>query len=129
MKHRVNERCKVLGAMKGVIKNRKLGMDIKRVLYEKAIVPTVTYGSELRGMKASKRQKMNAFEMKFLRSMAGVSRLDRLRNGELRERSRVRKELVARVDVNVLMWYGHVVRMNNERLTKRLWNAKMDGRK
>ena len=42
VKHRVNEGCKVLGAMRGVIKNRGLGMDIKRVLYEKVIVPTVT---------------------------------------------------------------------------------------
>ena len=44
--HRVNERCKVLGALKGVIKNRGLGMNVKKVLYEKVVVPTVMYGSE-----------------------------------------------------------------------------------
>ena len=39
--HRGNEECKVLSAMKGVMKNRGLRMDVRRVLYEKVIVPTV----------------------------------------------------------------------------------------
>merc|ERR1711915_562951 len=80
VRHRVNEECKVLGAVKKVMKNRGLGMDVKRVLYEKVIVPTVMYGSESWGMKETERQKLNVFEMKCLRSMAGVSRLDRVRN-------------------------------------------------
>ena len=128
VRHRVNEGCKVLGAMKGVMKNRGLGMNVKRVLYEKVIMPTVMYGSELWGMKVSERQKLNVFEMKCLRSMAGVSRLDRLRNEEVRERTGVRKELAARVDMNVLRWFGHVERMENERLLKRVMNARVDGR-
>ena len=40
----VNEGCKVLGALKGVMKNRGRGMNVK-VLYEKVVVPTVMYGS------------------------------------------------------------------------------------
>ena len=39
MRHRVNERCKVLGALKGVMKNRGLEMNVKKVLYEKVVVP------------------------------------------------------------------------------------------
>ena len=78
--HRVNEGCKVLGALKGVMKNRGLGMNVKKVLYEKVVVPTVMYGSESWGMKVTERQKLNVFEMKCLRSMTGVSRLDRVRN-------------------------------------------------
>ena len=63
-----------MGAMKGVMGNRRFGMNAKRVLYEKVIVLTVTYGSELWDMKVSERQKLNVFEMKCLSSMAGVSR-------------------------------------------------------
>ena len=44
--HRVNEGWKVLGALKRVMKNRRLGMNVKKVLYEKVVVPTVMYGSE-----------------------------------------------------------------------------------
>ena len=68
-------------------------------------------------MWGSERQNLNIFEMKCPRSMAGVFRLDRLKN-EVRERMGVRKELVARVDMNVLRWFGHVQRTKNERLLK-----------
>ena len=115
--------------MKGVMKNRGLGMNIKKVLYEKVIVPTVMYGSELWGMKVGERQKLNVFEMKCLRSMAGVSRLDRFRNEEVRGRTGVRRELADRVDMNVLRWFGHVERMDNERLLKRVLNAGVDGQR
>ena len=111
--HRVNEGCKVLGALEGVMKNRGLGMNVKKV------VPTVMYGSESWGMKVTERQKLIVFEMKCLRSMTGVSRLDRVRNEVVRARTGVRRELTARVDMNVLRWFGHVERMDNERLLKR----------
>ena len=79
-------------------------------------------------MKVTERQKLNVFEMKCLRSMTGVSRLDRVRNEIVRARTGVRRELAARVDMNVLRWFGHVERMDNERLLKKIMNAKVDGR-
>ena len=54
--------------------------------------------------------------------------MDRVRNEVVRERTGVRKELAARVDMNVLRWYGHVERMEDERLLKKVMNAKVDGR-
>ena len=60
MCYRVNEVCKMLGSLKGVMKNRGLGMNVKKVLYEKVVVPTVMYGSESHGgMKVTERQKLN----------------------------------------------------------------------
>ena len=44
VRHRVNEGCKVLSALKGVMKNGGLGMDVKKVLYEQVVVPTVMHG-------------------------------------------------------------------------------------
>ena len=48
------------------------------------------------------RHKLNVFEMKCLRSMTGVSQLGRVRNEVVRARTGVRRELAARLDVNVL---------------------------
>ena len=45
----------------------------------------MTYGSELWVTKVSERRKLNVFEMKCLSSMAVVSRLDRIRNEEIRK--------------------------------------------
>ena len=125
---RVNEGCKVWGAMKGVMKSRGLGMNVKRELYERVVVPTVTYGSELWGMKVSERNKLNVFEMRCLRNMVGVTRLDRFRNEEIRRRTGVTLELDKRVDRNVLRWYGHVERMDDQRLLKRVQRSSVNGR-
>ena len=128
VRNRVNEGCKALGAMKGVMKCRGLGMNVKRVLYEKVIVPTVMYGSELWGMKVSERQRLNVFEMRCLRSMAGVSRMDRVRNEVVRQRTDVNGTLANRVDRSVLRWFGHMERMEDERLVKRVMKARVSGR-
>ena len=103
-------------------------MNFKKVLYEKVVVPTVMYGLESWGMKVTERQKLNVFEMKCLRSMTGVSRLDRVRNEIVRARTGVRRELAARVDMNVLRWFCHVERMDSERLLNKVVNVKVDGR-
>ena len=66
-------------------------------------------------------------KMKCLKSMTCVSRLDRVRNEVVRATGE-RRELAARVDMNVLRWFGHVERMDNERLLKKVMNAKVDGR-
>ena len=66
--------------------------------------------------------------MKCLRSMTVVSRLDRVRNEVVRVRTGVICELAARVDLNVLRWFGHVGRMDNEWLLKKVMNVKVDGR-
>ena len=125
---RVNEGCKLLGVLKGVMKNRGLGMNVKKVLCEKVVVPTVMYGSESWGIKVNERQKLNVFEMKCLWSMTGLFRLDRVKNEVVRARTGVRRELATRVDMNVLRWFGYVERMDNERLLKKVMNAKVDWR-
>ena len=71
-------------------------------------------------MKVTEIRKLNVFEMKCLRSMTGVSQLDRVRNEVVRARTGVRRDLVARLDMNVLRWFGHVERMDNERLQKKV---------
>ena len=60
--------------------------------------------------------------------MTGVSRLDRVRNEVVRARTGVSRELGARVNVNALRRFSHVERMDNERLLKKVKNAKVDGR-
>ncbi|XP_068206360.1 uncharacterized protein [Palaemon carinicauda] len=124
---RVNERCKVLWVVRRVIKNRGLEMNVKTILYEKLIVPTVVYRLELCGMKVMDRQKLNVFEMKCHRSMAEVSRLEWIRNEEVRVRTGVSNELAARVDMIVSRWFGHVKRIEYGRVQKVI-NAQVDGR-
>ena len=54
--------------------------------------------------------------------------MDRVRNEVVRAGMGVRRELAASVDMNVLRWFGHVERVDNERLLKKVMNVKFDWR-
>ena len=124
---RVNEGGKVWGAVNRVVGSMNVRLDVKKCLYERVVVPTVLYGSEAWSMREKERKKLNVFEMKCLRSMIGVTRMDRVRNERVRERTGVMCDLAGRADESVLRWFGHVERMNDERLTKRVMNSCMIG--
>ena len=57
------------------------------VLYEGVIAPTALYRAEAWGMRRAEKRKVNVLGMKCLRSLVGVSRMDRVRNGEVRRRA------------------------------------------
>ena len=49
---------------------------------------------------------MNVLEMKCLRSLVGVSRMDRVGKEEVRRRAGIDRELASRADQRVLRWFG-----------------------
>ena len=127
VRYRVGEAGKVMGGMKKVWKNRDLGMGVKRRLYESVVVPTALYAAETWGMKTADRQRLDVLEMRCLRSMCGVTRWDRLRNEEVRRRTGVLLELSNRAEQRGLRWFGHVERMDEGRMVKRITGSDVRG--
>ena len=77
-----------MGELKRVLSNRGLGIKAKKCLYEGVIiVQTALYGAEAWGMRSAERRKVNVLEMKYLRSLVGVSRMDRVRIEDVRNNS------------------------------------------
>ena len=127
VKFRVGEAGKAMGGMKKIWKNRDLGMGVKRGLYESVIVPTALYAAETWGMKTADKKRLDVMEMRALRSMCGVTRWDRLRNEEIRRRSGVLLELSKRAEQRGLRWFGHVERMDEGRMVKRITRSRARG--
>ena len=71
-------------------------------------------------MKSAERRKVNVLEMKCLRSLIRVSRMDRDRNEEVRMRAGTERELASRTDLRVLRWSGHVERREEYRMARRV---------
>ena len=65
-----------MGSAESVLSNRGLGIKAKKCLYEEVIVPTALYGAEAWGMRSAERRKVNVLEMKCLKSLVGVSRME-----------------------------------------------------
>ena len=107
--HRMNEGYnRAWGELKSVLSNRGLRIKSKKCLYEGVIVPTALYGAEAWGMRSVERRKVTVYEMKCLRSLVGVSRIDKVRNEEVRRRAEIEMELASRADQRVLRWFGCV---------------------
>ena len=127
---RINEGQKVLGAdcaVNRVFKSRNMGLNVKKCVYETVIVPTVLYGAETWRLRESERKMLNVFEMRCLRSMIGVTRRDRVRNTVIREKTGMNVDLSGTADKSVLRWFGHMERMEEVRLTKKVMNSRMSG--
>ena len=61
---------------------------------------------------------MNVLELKCLRSLVGVSRMDRVRNEDVCRRAGIETELASRADQRVLSWFGHVERLDEYRMAR-----------
>ena len=69
--------------------------------------------------------KVNVLEMKRLRTLFGVSRMDRVRNEEVRRRARIESKLASTADQRVLRWFGHVERMDEYCIARRVLRAEV----
>ena len=108
--HRMNMGYRALKSVPG----NRLRIKFKKCIYEGVIVPTALYGVEAWGMRTAERRKVNVLEMKCLRSLVGVSRMDQVRN----ERERWNRKGASRSDQRVLRWIGHVGRMDEYRMAE-----------
>ena len=78
-------------------------------------------------MRSAERRKVNVLEMKCLRSLVGVSRMERVRNQEVHSRDGIERELARRADQSVLGWFGHVERMDEYRMVRMVLMAEVGG--
>ena len=62
-----------------------------------------------------------------MRSLVGVSRLDRVWCEEVRRRAGIERELANRADQRVWRWFGHVERMDEYRMARRVLMAEVSG--
>ena len=74
-------------------------------------------------MRSVERRKVNVLEMKCLKSLVGVSRIDKVRNEELRMKAGIERELASKADQRVMRWFWHVERMDEYRMAIRVYGG------
>lgn len=72
------------------------------------------------GTKGEGKKSDGSCEMKCLRSMCGVTRLDRVRNERVRQMTGVQCSIGEGAEQAVLRWYGHVMRMDEGRYAQKI---------
>ncbi|GBP39396.1 hypothetical protein EVAR_95848_1 [Eumeta japonica] len=90
------------------------------------------YGSESCVWQKKNESRINAVEMRSLRNMCGVFLKDRCKNNKsnnVREQCALKENVVTRKEEGMLLWCGHLKRINESRLTKQICRANVHGRK
>ena len=78
-------------------------------------------------MRSAERRKVNVLEMKCLRNLVVVSRMDRVKNEEVPRRAGIERELASRADQRILRWFGHVERMDDHHMARKVLMVEVSG--
>lgn len=122
---RVSKACKAFGALKKYIfRNHFLPVKSKMKCIRSIIEPTAMFGSEGWTLSNDDIRRLNVAQMTWLRNILGVTKFDRLRNEYILKKCETEK-LSTRIARGQLRWYGHIVRMEPHRLTKKVFSWKV----
>jgi hypothetical protein len=103
-------------------------LKLKGKVYESCVRSCMVYGSESWPMKANHEAMLERTEMRMIRWMCGVSKMDRKTSSELRERLGVEAIGVV-IRRNRLRWFGHVERKENTDWVKRCMEMEVVGQR
>ena len=109
-----------------VIGKREVKRTTKLLIYNSVYTPTLTYGAESWVINKRIESRITGAEMRFLRKTTGNTRRDRIRNQNIREELKV-EPLIETIEKTTLRWYGHVVRMKEERLPRKMLEVRSLG--
>lgn len=111
---------------KNFIAKREVSANTKLAVYNSTYIPTLTYGCESWAHTTRNQSRIQASEMKYLRRVAGKTRRDRIRNDTIRANLST-EPINNKIERNKLRWFGHVARMPENRLPKRVSEARPCG--
>lgn len=106
----------------------KVRKDTHMKLYKSVALPILLYGAETWTLTKEDKRRLEASEMRYLRSVAGISRLEHMRNEEIRNELQI-EELNQLVKDYQSKWMHHLDRMEEERFPKIAFQYRPEGRR
>ena len=94
-------------------------MKIKGKVYRTMVRPALVYGVETWALKKAQEKKLEVAEMRMLRWMCGVMKLNKIRNERIRGTTKV-GEITKKLHERRLMWCGHVMRREEHYVGRRV---------
>jgi len=101
-----------------------LTLKTKTHIYHAIVKSTITYATETWCLRAKTVAKLNSTEMDFWRRSARISRKDKIRNT-----INITRSLLDDIKTQQLKWHGHVQRMEEGRLPKKVMKWSPPGRR
>ena len=128
MTHRIQSGWKNWKRVSGILGDRRISLRVKGKVYKPVVRPAMMYGAETLAVKKAQEKKLDVAEMRMLRWMSGVTKLDRIRNERIRGTTKV-GEISKKVQEIRLKWYGHILRREDEYVGKRVMAMEVPGKR
>jgi hypothetical protein len=112
----------------GVLCDRKMPIKMKARIYKTVVRPVALYGTECWPTTKKIQDMMHAMEMNMLRWSLGHTRLDKIRNEEIRKSMQVRP-IQDKMRENRLRWYGHVHRSSSDSVARSAIDFSVTGKR
>ena len=105
-----------------LLKDKSINRKCKLIIYNTILKPIIMYGSECWSLTTRNESKIQAAEMRVLRTVKGVTRRHRIRSTAIRAELEV-ETLLDTIEKKRLQWYRYSMRMSDRRYPKKafLW--------
>ena len=104
------------GVIRSLVNARGLQMECIRVLHETLLIHILTYSSETTLWKEKERSRVRAEDS--LRGLLCIRRMGIVPNARIKELSGVMKGVNEKIEEGAVRWFGHVERMEKDRIAK-----------
>ncbi|BHF83235.1 hypothetical protein SprV_0802637700 [Sparganum proliferum] len=119
--NRISKASKDFGRLQSTVWNRHgLQLSTKLKMYKAVILPTLLYGAETWTAYTKQARRLNHFHLSCLRRILRLNWQDRIPDTDVLERTGI-LSIYTILRQMQLRWSGHLVRMDDERLPKRLF--------
>ena len=99
--------------------NKGIRLDTKVAVYKAAVLSSLLFGCEIWTLTAKQLRRLEVFHQATLRKIARITWVHKVTNYEVLQRCNI-GSLQSMIDSARLRWTGHVIRMSNDRIPKKL---------
>ncbi|EYC11992.1 hypothetical protein Y032_0048g1550 [Ancylostoma ceylanicum] len=117
-----------LHSVTGVLCDKNIPERFKSKVYRTVVRAVALYGAECWAATKEVERRLIGMEMKMQRWMAGITRLDRICNQDIRQRFGV-APITDKLREARLRWYGHVLRAESDSVCKFGFNLGLTGKR
>ena len=129
IKHRIKQATNIYYQInQTIIGKTEIDTKTKLQIYKTVYTPTLLYGAESWPTNDKINQQIQAAEMKYLRRVANKTKRDKERNTKIRETLKV-TPIGYDIENRQLKWYGHVKRMDKNRIPRKCLEARIEGKR
>lgn len=115
-------------SLTGILCDKTVPKRLKGKVYRVMVRPVMMYGSETWATKVQDEKKLAAAEIRILRWTVGKTKLDKVRNEDVRKELRV-ADISKNVQGSRLRWLGHMERRPEKYVGKVVERVRLDGKR